>query len=73
MKKDVTECVIQIIDRVKQLATGLKAMDFDVHNQRLAMKILCWFPFKLEHHIVAIDALVIMVKLILDFVGSSSL
>lgn len=70
MKMDVSERVIQIINRTKQLATDLKAMEVNVHDQEFAMIILCGLPSKFEHLIVAINAHADDKKLSLDFVKS---
>lgn len=44
---------IQNLNRAKQLLTDLKSMDVDVHDEELAMVILCRLQSKYEHVIVA--------------------
>lgn len=68
MKMDKNEGMIQFVNRAKQLALDLKTIYMDVHNQELAMKILCGLPSKFAHLIVASDAVADGEKLTLDFV-----
>lgn len=57
------------INRAKQLASDLRAMDVQVTDQELAMTNLTGLPSLFEHLIVAIDALGEDEMLKLDFVN----
>lgn len=68
MNMVVSARVIQYINCEKQLPTDLNAMDVDMRDEELAMTVLCRLLSKLEHLIVAIDALGADKELTLDFV-----
>lgn len=70
MKMDENEPIIEYVNRSKQLAADLKAMDVNMHDQEPAITILCGLPSKFENLMVAIDANEDDEKLKLDFARS---
>lgn len=56
MKMNVSEHAAQYINCAKQLTTELKALNVDVHDQKLAMTMLHGLPSKSEHFIGEIYA-----------------
>lgn len=62
--------VLPYINRVRQLASDLRAMDVEISDQEMAMTVLCGLTTKFDHLIVAIDAVADDVTLTMDFVKS---
>lgn len=64
---DAWSRVIQKNEEQKQLPPELNAMNVDVHSQELAMAIFWGLASKFEHLIVAINAVLDIEKLTINF------